>query len=514
MSSWASGYVADLGYTHGFYRELTPAFLSFVSLSRGQKSAEPSAPLQYCELGCGQGFSMNLLAAANPHISFHATDFNPSQIAGARALAEDAGLNNVTFYDTSFSVFVEEPGLPKEFDIIALHGIYSWVSAELRASIVDFISRKLKVGGLVYISYNCLPGWSAAAPLRHLMYLKGKSQGGPTEGQLQPALDFVELIQKSGAAYFRTIPGLDKRLEKLKEHNRNYLAHEYLNDAWDLFYHSDVVDDLQKAKLTYLGTATLLEQVDAINLTPEQQQVMAGISDPTLRETVRDYMMNQQFRRDVFVKGPVQLSARAAEELWIKQRFALSTVRDGIEMKVKGTLGEATLQADVYGPILDQLAIGPKTARELISEPKITSLGWTKLREALIILVGSGHVQPCLSVNDENKRAKNTKAFNKAVIQRARDNGDLQSLASPVTGGGLTVARFPQLFLLAISEGQKQPEDWARFAWNILAKQGQRILKGGNALQTPEENIAELTAQAVTFANKQLPILEKLQVIG
>ncbi len=62
-------------------------------------------------------------------------------------------------------------------------------------------------------------------------------------------------------------------------------------------------------------------------------------------------------------------------------------------------------------------------------------------------------------IPDENKRAKNTKAFNKAVIQRARDNGDLQSLASPVTGGGLTVARFPQLFLLAISEGQKQPED-------------------------------------------------------
>ncbi len=512
MSSWASGYVADLGYTHGFYRELTPAFLNFVSLTRGQNSADASLPLQYCELGCGQGLSMNLLAAANPHMSFHANDFNPSQIAGARALAKEAGLDNVTFYDTSFSTFADQPGLPAEFDIIALHGIYSWVNADLRTTIVDFISRKLKVGGLVFISYNCLPGWSAAAPLRHLMYLKGKSETGPTDGRLQPALNFIELIQKSGAAYFRTLPGIEKRIEKLKEQSPNYLAHEYLNDAWDLFYHSDVASDLQKAKMAYLCSASLLDHVDAINLTPEQQQIMANVLDPTLRETVRDYMVNQQFRRDVFVKGPLPLPPRAAEELWKNQRFALSTTRDSVEMKVKGALGEALLQDDVYGPVLDQFSTGPKIVAELLSDPNIVKLGWPKLREALLVLVGAGYLQPCLPATDEIKRVKTTKAFNRAVVQRARDNADLQYLASPVTGSGVNVARSVQLFLLAMSEGLKQPEDLARFAWSIVSQQGQRIVKNGVTLQAPEENIAELTAQAALFAEKQLPILSRLQV--
>lgn len=513
MSSWTSGYVADLGYTHGFYRELTPALLSLVALARGQHAPEAASPLEYCELGCGQGLSMNLLAAANPQVRFHATDFNPSQIAGARALAAEAGLNNVTFYDTSFSVFADEPGLPEQFDIISLHGIYSWINAEMRAVIVDFISRKLKVGGLVYISYNCLPGWSAAAPMRHLMYLHGKAQGGPTGSRLQPALDFVESMQKSGAAYFRSIPGMDQRLDRLKGQNRNYLAHEYFNDAWDLFYHSDVVRDLDAAKLTFLGSAALLEQVDAVNLTADQQQIMAGIADPVLRETVRDYMMNQQFRRDVFVKGPVPLTPRLAQDAWLNQRFALSTRRDDIELKVKGTLGEATLQEDVYGPLLDKLADGPKTVKEMVADPAIAGLGWARLQQAFVVLAGAGHLQPCLPAKDDAKRARSTKAFNQAVMQRARDSADLQFLASPVTGGGLTVARFQQLFLLALSEGKKQPDEWADLVWQVLNGQGQRIIKEGKTLDTPEENLAELKAQAATFAEKQLPVLKSLQVI-
>lgn len=512
MNAWASGYVADLGYTYGFYRELTPNLLSFAALALGRHGPDASAPLDYCELGCGQGFSMNLLAAANPHMRFHATDFNPAQIAGARRLAAEAGLSNITFHDTSFADFAEEVSLPDTFDIISLHGIYSWVNADLRAAIVDFINRKLKVGGLVYISYNCLPGWSAAAPMRHLMYLHGKTQGGPTGNRLQPALDFVASIQKSGAAYFRANPGLDQRFEKLRDQNRNYLAHEYFNDAWDLFYHSDVVRDLDAAKLTFVGSAALLGQVDAINLTAEQQQVMAGITDPVLRETVRDYMMNQQFRRDVFVKGPVPLTPRLAQDIWLEQRFALSTRRDDIELKVKGTLGEAALQEEVYRPLLDGLADGPKSVRDLVANATIANLGWTKLRQAFTMLVGAGHLQPCLPARDDAKRAKGTRVFNQVVMQRARDNGDLAFLASPVTGGGVAVSQFQQLFMLALGEGKKQPEDWAEFAWKVLNEHNQRIIKKGKRLVTPEENLAELQEQAATFAEKQLPVLKSLGI--
>src|SRR5690349_5182091 len=100
MTEWSDGYVVDIGYTHGFYKELTPSQLGFVALMQGKIAPGlGTQPLAYCELGCGQGMSTNLLASANPHIQFYATDFNPSHVVGARELARAAGLDNVHFFD-------------------------------------------------------------------------------------------------------------------------------------------------------------------------------------------------------------------------------------------------------------------------------------------------------------------------------------------------------------------------------------------------------------------------------
>lgn len=512
MSNWNSGYVADIAYTYGYYQELSPSHLSLVATNRAQQAPDPSGPINYCELGSGQGLTTNILAAANPHSRFYATDFNPAHVASSRRLAAEAGLENVTFYDTSFSDFAEEKSLPEEFDIISLHGIYSWVNADLRAAIVDFIARKLKVGGLLYISYNCMPGWAAAAPMRHLMYMHGKVQGGPTATRLQPALDFIEKIQKSNALYFRSNPLLEKRFEMLKGQNRNYLTHEYFNDIWEPFYHADVVRDLDAAKLTYISSASLLEDVDVINLTEEQQKILGEIADPVLRETTRDYMTNKQFRRDVFVKGAHPLPPRLARETWLDRRFVLVADRSGIELKAKGALGEAKLQEEVYNPLLERLAGEPKTVRELVADPAVANLGWARLQQALTVLVGANYLMPCLSARDEGKRVRATKAFNRAVLLRAQDNGNLQFLASPVTGGGVVVPRFHQLFLLALSEGKKQPQEWAQFAWDVLNRQGERITKEGNVLQSAEENLKELNEQAASFAEKRLPVLRALQI--
>ncbi|MDO9535205.1 MAG: methyltransferase, partial [Bacillota bacterium] len=41
---------------------------------------------------------------------------------------------------------------------------------------------------------------------------------------------------------------------------------------------------------------------------------------------------------------------------------------------------------------------------------------------------------------------------------------------------------------------------------------GQKLVKEGKTLETPVENIAELTEQAQTFAEKLLPILRALQI--
>ena len=110
------------------------------------------------------------------------------------------------------------------------------------------------------------------------------------------------------------------------------------------------------------------------------------------------------------------------------------------------------------------------------------------------------------------KAKKHTDKLNTHLMLKARSSSDTSYLASPVTGGGVVVGRFHQLFALAIQHGKKKPEDWAVFVEQILALQGQKIVKEGKLLETTAQQVAELTSQATDFANKQLPILKALQV--
>lgn len=505
MSGWNSGYVVDVDYTHGFYAELSPAHLSLVSLLSGKASHEASLKT-YCELGCGQGFTANTLAASNPAVEFYATDFNPSHIAGAQRLADEAELKNIHFYESSFDVFSDEPSLP-QFDFIVLHGIYSWVAAEHRHSIIEFIRRKLKPGGLAYVSYNALPGWSAAAPMRHLIYLHGK--GEASTARVESAIGFMEQLEQANAAYFRAAPQVKARLEQLKTHNPHYLVHEYMNEVWTPFYHSDVAKDMRSAKLTFIGSAEVLDYVDAVNLTAEQQTLLAGQPDPTLRETIRDYIINRQFRKDVFAKGYLALTSAELLQKWMNARFVLTKLRSEVPEKVKGALGEATLHASIYDPILDALANGPRTVQELFTLPSIAPLGWAALQQALTILAGANHIAPCLDMTGDTERASRTRPFNLAVMRRACFSENLQYLASPITGSGYRLGRADLLFLLCHEQKHKAPE---RFVWDLFKGQNQRLLKDGKVLDSEQDNLVELNARYEAFLAKRLPVLQQLGI--
>jgi SAM-dependent methyltransferase len=502
---WSAGYVAEISYTYGFYRELTPSLLGFATLVSGHRAPNP---LTYCELGCGQGYSSNLLAAANPHIQFHATDFNPAQVAGARDLATESGSDNLTFYEDSFAEFAVRDDLP-EFDIIALHGIYSWISSENRAVIVDFIRRRLRAGGLVYISYNSLPGWSAAMPLRRLLV---DSQGGnqPILERIDQALTFAEKMAGANGRFFAQNSGMKERLEKIRTLPRAYVAHEYFNRDWTPFYHADVAADMGQAKLNWITSAYLLDRLDAINLTQDQQKLLAQVTDVTRQETLRDYMVNQQFRRDIFVKGAVRPPSGRLTRDWMEQRFVLSVTRENASLKVSGALGEAVLQEDIYNPLLTALENGVTSFAELRQMPSIAAIGNSRLQQALMVLVGAGYVQPALPDDGMEERARRCRAFNHAIARRARWSADLVFLASPVFGGGVALDQVALLILLGRLEGEA---DIVKFTWDALSRNGQRLMKDGQALMEEGENLSELATKVDFFQSHTVPLLCRLGIL-
>ncbi|MBA2673514.1 class I SAM-dependent methyltransferase [Ramlibacter sp.] len=513
MDDWSAGYVTDIGYTYGYYPELNPLRVQLALLSAG--IAAPAAVGAACELGFGQGVSINMHAAASP-THWWGTDFNPAQVGFAQELARTSGAR-AELFDDAFADFAHRPGLP-EFDYIGLHGIWSWISDENRKAIVDFIARRLKVGGVVYVSYNTLPGWAGFMPMRHMLAQHAELMGSRASGtvrRVDAALDFADRLLATNPAYGRVHPAAGERLKKMREQARPYLAHEYFNRDWHPMHFADAAEMLGKAKLGYACSAHLTDLVDAVNLTQDQRNLLGEIADPLFRETVRDFMVNQQFRRDYWVKGARRLSAAEQADALRKLRVVLVTSRTDVPLKFTGAMGEATMAEGVYGPILDALGGNkPMSLAELEAAVDGKKIGFSQLRQAVLVLAGGGHVHAAQDDPAIAKAAKQTDKLNAHLMQRARWSGDLNFLASPVTGGGITVGRITQLFLLQSLQNKKaQPSDMARAAWDLLASQGQRVLKEGKPLEDPQQNLAELTAQANAFVQKQQSVLKALQVV-
>lgn len=511
MNDWTDGYVADIGYTYGYYSELNPLRIKQIFLYAGLKFPEIGTA---CELGFGQGISLNVHAAASA-IEWHGTDFNPSQVVFAQemATASDSGAK---LFDDSFESFSSRPDLP-DYDFIGVHGIWSWINDENRATIVDFVRRKLKVGGVLYISYNTLPGWSSFAPMRHLLTEHAKIIGSEGLGiitRINGALEFSEKLLAADPRFLRTNPQVSERIKKLKEQNRSYLAHEYFNRDWHPIHFATMGDWLIPAKLSYACSANQLDHLDILNLSNEQQALLNAIPDAMFRESVRDFIVNQQFRRDYWVKGACKLSALEKDDQSRALRVVMAVHRTEIVLKVTGSLGAATLSDSVYGPILDFLAdYKIKSLGQIEQAVKDKGIALPQIIQAAMLLIGSGQISLAQEETVIVKAKKHTDKLNKFILRKANSNGDITYLASPVTGGGIIAGRFQQLFLLGLSNGLKQPSDFAQFVWQILSAQRQKIVKDGNKLETVEENIKELTEQATVFLERQLPVLKALQVI-
>lgn len=518
MASWSAGYVLDIQYTPGFYRELAPSFLRFVAQSNSIHApdigGEGGMGASYCELGCGQGFGTALLAAANPNTRFWGFDFNPGQIANARRLAASAGLTNLVFEDFSFEQAVALPpeALPK-FDIIALHGVYSWINAENRRLVVEFLDRRLKPGGLAYVSYNCMPGWAHMAPLQRLFRDYAIRHPDRSDFQIEAALGFANMLREGGALFFAQNGAAGLSVEQMQEQNRSYLAHEYLNGCWNPLYHLDVVREMEAARLTYAASATITENIDAVSAPFGLRSLLAGTRDRAWKETLGDFAANKQFRRDLFLRGGTPVQGVELAQILGKQRFTALIARAAMTFTFQTPLGEVAGQDEIFAPIADALAQRPHTLDELAQLPSLEGQSANALLEALSLMVHAGNIHP-VALDPRSEAVEVGRAFNRAVAARIRVGEALGYLAAPVVGTGLPAAFADLVGVLALAENPEATvAQAAKLGWSIMEQTGQRLLKDGQPLQSEADNMPALERELTAFFTEKLPVWRQLGVV-
>jgi len=250
------------------------------------------------ELGCGTGENLLAIACALPGSSCVGVDFSAPQIAKAEDLAAAAGIGNAHFICSDF----KELACNQQYHYVVAHGLLSWIPPESHNDLIALCGACLSPGGLLYLSYNALPGWYHRQTVRD--YLLQETAHIPGIAAKVPAAraalaSLAETVGKVDWAYGRIVANENDNVAKLGD---SYLAHDLLETHNTAFYFSDLVRRGTEYDLHYVGEAGF-EAMVPDTYSAEVAEALKIMPDLHDRERRLDFLTNRSFRESVFVKG-------------------------------------------------------------------------------------------------------------------------------------------------------------------------------------------------------------------
>lgn len=499
MESRIDGYVTELPYTSNHFPEMAPENLRLALLHVGLDSPALHEGFTYLELGFGQGLGLNLYAATHPQGRFFGNDFMPAHLQSAQQLADSAGLDNLSLFQDSFAELLQRD-LPA-MDYIVLHGVYSWVNDENRAVVIDILRKLLKPSGVVYVSYNCLPGWSLKAPMQRLMreFAERQTRGSALQ-RFHAARDFLLALDGADAAFFASNPAARAMLSGIAQAGDAYLLHEFAHEGWAPFYHADVASALAAAELSFAGSARLFNNFPAWSVPPKSRALFYATHDVGMRELLRDFAMQTQLRRDIFVRQARPLAADEARERFLAQRIALCRPPASAALTSQTPLGEVRLEA-YHAPIIEALASGPQTVQALLRLAPLAGHDMPVRFEAINMLLCLGYVLPVPAEPLGEPAAGRVRALNRTLLGRVLAGERVSGFASPLLATPVAIAYHDQLFLAAQRQAEQGAEALASFALRVAAPG-----------QEPEARLAAMTQEAANFLRYGQAFYDSLQL--
>jgi methyltransferase-like protein/2-polyprenyl-3-methyl-5-hydroxy-6-metoxy-1,4-benzoquinol methylase len=263
------------------------------------------------ELGCATAGNLLPLADALPQAEFVGIDQSARQIAMGRRVAESLGMKNLRLEARSILDLDASLGT---FDYIIAHGVYSWVSAEVRDALLRACRGHLAPHGVAYISYNTYPGWHTRGPVAEMMSYHVRGVADPRE-KVRQARDLLNFLAASvlaeDSAWGQALRGEAELVAKEADW---YVFHEHLEEVNHAVYFHQFIEHARAAGLRYLGEAEV--HATLTGLRPEVQEGLRRLSADLLQlEQNLDFVRNRGFRRTLLVHEEVQLNRTASPDV-------------------------------------------------------------------------------------------------------------------------------------------------------------------------------------------------------
>ena len=416
----ADGYVIDVDYIPGFYAQMAPTALRHVAALNRLAAPATADGFSYLELGCGLGRSLTTLAAANPRGRFVGVDINARHTAAIEADLAAGRLDNVRVITADFGGLPADLG---EFDFIAMHGVWSWVSPRVRQDILAAAAKHLAPGGLFLVSYNALPGWAHLQPIRGILKQYAALRQGDSLQRVRDALAYLVFIRDKKARYFEANPQASAYVDDLLKQDIRYLAHEYLHDDWTAFYFAEVATTFRGAGLGFVGSLPVFTNFWDLCVRPEFQELFRTTTDRLVTEAHKDFCANTAFRWDVYgsaSKSMPDVESRLKHVDDIHYRVA----RRGLTLPYQVNLGvvTSTVQGPLYQALLGLLGEKSLKLSEILAAEAVRGTPPAELMRAVDAGVAMGMFDitagPVSASAATPAKPTLANAFNEAVLHK------------------------------------------------------------------------------------------------
>ena len=276
--------------SHPFPRT-TPQYLYTVGRLFGMEPQDFHS-CKVLELGCASGGNIIPLAEMYPGTDFLGIDLSAKQVADGKKDIEAIGLDNVEIRNMSIMDVESDFGT---FDYIVVHGVYSWVPAEVQQKILSICKKNLSKNGIAYISYNTLPGWNMVKSVRDMMnyHTRGDIAIDQKVPQARAMLEFIhEAVKNEGTPYAGL---LKQELERLRDASDFYIFHDHLESENHPCYFYEFMERAEKEDLAYLAE-TELGAMMLDNFSPEVVEKLKQTMDIIQIEQYMDFLRDRRFR--------------------------------------------------------------------------------------------------------------------------------------------------------------------------------------------------------------------------
>ena len=517
MTSRDPGYTTDLLYPSNFIVSQAPLFLQWAAAAESAPRQLGSEPFNYCDLGCGDGLTLNVLATEYPAAHFVGVDINRNHLELGRKLAARAGLNNVSFVETSFRD-LSKAGLPP-MDFIAAHGIYSWIDEETRSALHAFVQSQLKPGGLFCLQYSCLPGTAIHDPLYHYLKAFADRVAGDSVQRFAAGRDVLQNLRQH-AAFFQMLPQAGALMDTFSRNNPEQLAHDILNRNRHSLYSHQAHDVMASLGLRFTGSADLKLNHPELLMSRAAYAAFEEVTkhgDRRLRIATQDLMLNPSSRIDVFRKpdpeldaGPRPAGRRGIEGVWLKRTVG----PDSIELRRRASANTAVdLASPLHSAVLDALGDRSALVPEVLQAAGLGQFDRAAVETAIAQLVMTRFINMLIAPTRElgyraDRRYRLASPINSILLDETIHSADAVAFASPVLGSALMIPVAVRLRMAA----------WLGRDLGVIWAQLRRFNRGyldsrGRPVASLEQFRSEIETHVPTFVANSVPELLRLGLL-